>query len=107
MITIPASKLDTSIFMGNAQLQAIHYRGFHPSRCGFPDSITPEQEHIIIAKHRGSMKGQALSPPSSYQHLEFHINGKGILQSHKFYNGYQIIDLNFNQIFFISIFIRS
>jgi len=71
MITIPASKLDTSIFMGNAQLQAIHYRGFHPSRCGFPDSITPEQEHIIIAKHRGSMKGQALSPPSSYSTLNF------------------------------------
>jgi len=28
------------------------------------------------------MGGQALSPPSSYQHLEFHIIGKGNPQSH-------------------------
>jgi hypothetical protein len=28
------------------------------------------------------MGEQALSPPLSYQHLEYHINGKGIQQSH-------------------------
>jgi hypothetical protein len=63
------------------QLQAKRSWGFHPCRCGSPDAITPEQ---VLRPHRSAqsgMGGQALSPPSSFQHLEFHINGKGILQS--------------------------
>jgi len=50
--------------MGNAQLQTKRSRGFHPRRCGSPDAITPEQVPGIIAKSRGVMGGQALSPPS-------------------------------------------
>ena len=56
-----------------------------PHRCGSPDVITPGC-YVIIAKRRGGRGGQALFPPSSYQHLEFPINVKGILQSQKIQN---------------------
>ena len=52
-----------------------------------PDVITPGQVLRNYAKRRGGMGEQALSPPSSYQHLEFHINEKGILQSFLNMNG--------------------
>ena len=57
-------------------------RGFHPRRCGSPDAITPEQ----VLRHHRSAQGRHGGTGScpllhSYQHLEFHINGKGILQS--------------------------
>ena len=42
----------------------------------------------IIAKRRGGMGGQALSPPLSNQYFVFHISAKGILQSHFFYLDY-------------------
>ena len=60
-------------------------RGFHPRRCGTPDVITPEQ---VLRNHRsvqGRHEGTGSCPLlHSYQHLEFHINGKGILQSRSF-----------------------
>jgi hypothetical protein len=83
VIIISASYLNNTIFMGNAQLQSIRSRGFQPRRCDSPDTIKPERCYVIIAQRRGGMRGQALSPPSSYQHPEFHIKGKGIQQSHK------------------------
>jgi hypothetical protein len=57
--------------------------GFHPRRCGSPDAITPEQ---VLRHHRSSLgrhggKGSCPLLPS-YQPPEFHIHGKGILQSH-------------------------
>ena len=62
--------------------KTIRSRGFHPRHCGSPDAINPKQViHHYPEKRRGGIGGQALSPPSSYLHLEFHINGKGILQS--------------------------
>ena len=76
------SYLNNSIFMGNAQLQAERSRGFHPRRCGSSYAITPEQ---VLRHHRsaqGRHGGTGTVPLlHSYQHLEFHINGKGILQS--------------------------
>ena len=63
-------------------------RGFHPPRCGSPDAITPEQ---VLRHHRwaqgrhGGTGSCPLLPP--YQHLEFHIYGKGILQSRIFFLG--------------------
>jgi hypothetical protein len=65
--TIPSSKLNTTIFPGNAQSQAKRSRGFHPRRCGSPrNAITPEQvmSHYR-AQRRGGPGGQALSSPSS------------------------------------------
>jgi hypothetical protein len=66
----------------NAQLQAKRSRGFHPRRCGSPDAITPEQ----VLRHHRSAQGRHGGTGScpllhSYQHPEFHIHGKGILQS--------------------------
>jgi len=40
-------------------------QGFHPRRLAPPNAITPGY-YVIIAKHRGGMGGQALSPPSAY-----------------------------------------
>jgi len=66
--------------MLNSKLHA--GRGFHPRRCGSPDAITPGQ---VLRHHRsaqGRHGGTVLCPLlHSYQHLEFHITGKGILQS--------------------------
>ena len=45
---------NSSIFMGNAQLQAKRSRGFHPRRCGSPDAITPEQ----VLRHHRSAQGR-------------------------------------------------
>ena len=68
--------------MGNAQLQAERSRGFHPRRCGSYDAITPEQ---VLRHHRSAQgrHGETGSCPLLYlyQHPEFHIHGKGILQS--------------------------
>jgi hypothetical protein len=69
------------IFWGNAQLQAQISRGFTPPHCGSPDAITREQ----VLRHYRSAQGRQggdrqLSPPSSYQHPEFHINTNGIHQ---------------------------
>ena len=69
--------------MLNYQLNA--ERGFHPRSCGSHDVITPEQ----VLRHHRSAQGRYGGTGScplihSYQHLEFHINGKGILQSHFF-----------------------
>jgi hypothetical protein len=53
-------------------------KGVSPPPLWLSDAITPEQ---VLHQHRsaqGRYGGQALSSPSSYQHLEFHINGKGI-----------------------------
>jgi len=54
----------------------------NPRRCGSPDAITPEQ---VLRHHRSAQgwHGGTGSCPllSSYQHPEFHIHGKGILQS--------------------------
>ena len=76
---------DICYFLGSLEMlnyRAIRSRGFHPRRCGPPDAITLNRCYVIIAKRRGGMGGQALSPPSSCQDLEFHIKIKGILQSH-------------------------
>jgi hypothetical protein len=54
--------------------------GFTPADVAPPMRQPPNRCYVIIARRRGGMGGQALSPPSSYQHLEFHINVKGILQ---------------------------
>ena len=57
-------------------------RGFHPRRGGSPNAITPEQ----VLRHHRSAQGRHGGTGScpllhSYQHLEFHLKGKGILQS--------------------------
>jgi hypothetical protein len=65
---------------------------------GFPAAVTPlmryppNRYYVIIAKRRGGMGRQVLSPPSSYQYFVFHIIAKGILQSlfHGIFNGKQI-----------------
>ena len=59
-------------------------RGFHPRRCGSPDAITP----ATVLRHHRSAQGRHGGTGScplfhSYQHPEFHIKGKGILQSQK------------------------
>ena len=83
VIIISASYLKNTIFMGNAQLPVNAGRRFHPRRCGSPDAITPEQ----VLRHHRSAQGRHGGTGScpllhSYQHPEFHIKGKGILQSH-------------------------
>ena len=54
---------------------------FTPTAPVSPDAITPEQ---VLRYHRsaqGRHGGTGLCPLlRSYQHLEFHIHGKGILQ---------------------------
>ena len=74
------------VFMGNAQSQSICLKGFHPHHCGSPDAITPEQALRYHRSAQGRYGGQALFSPSSYQHLEFPVKGKGILQSQKIQN---------------------
>jgi hypothetical protein len=70
----------------DAQLQAKHSRGFHPRRCGSPDAITPELVLPSSSLSAGAAWGDRHCPLlHSYQHLEFHINGKGILQSRSFF----------------------
>jgi hypothetical protein len=49
-----------------------------------PNAINPEQVIRHRRKRRGSVGGQALSPPSSYQYFVFHIIAKGILQNRIF-----------------------
>ena len=72
-------------FHGKCSITTKRSRGFHPRRCGSPDAITPEQVLGIIVR-AGASWGDRHSPLlHSYQHLEFHINGKGILQSQKKY----------------------
>ena len=62
--------------MGNAQFQAKRSKAFHP-RCG--GSRTGATSSSFSA---GAAWGDRYCPLLySYQHLEFHINGKGILQS--------------------------
>jgi hypothetical protein len=61
----------------------LYARGVSTRYCGSPDTIKPNRCSVNIAQGRGGMGEQALSPPLSYQHLEYHINGKGIQQSHK------------------------
>jgi hypothetical protein len=53
--------------------------GFTPAAVAPLMQQNPNKCYVIIAQRRGGMGGQALSPPSSYQHLEFHIKVKGIL----------------------------
>ena len=64
----------------NAQLQ-LTLKGVSPPPLWLPDAITSEQ----MLRHHRSMRGawgdSALSPPYAYQPHEFHIKGKGILQS--------------------------
>jgi hypothetical protein len=70
----------------NAQLQTNHSRGFHPRRCGSPDAITPELVLPSSSLSAGAAWGERHCPLlHSYQNLEFHINGKGILQSRSFF----------------------
>ena len=76
--------MNTKIFIGNALLQSKRSRRFHPRRCGSPDAMTPNRCYVIIAQRRSGMGGQALSPPSLYQHPVFHIKGNGIQQSQSF-----------------------
>jgi len=84
VIIISASYLNNTIFIGNAQLHAKRSRGFHPRHCGSPDAITPEQVLPSSSLSAGAVWGDRHCPLlHSYQHLEFHINGKGILQSQK------------------------
>jgi hypothetical protein len=83
VLTISASKPDTLIFYGKCSITIYTLEGFHPRYCGSPDTIKPNRCSVNIAQGRGGMGEQALSPPLSYQHLEYHINGKGIQQSHK------------------------
>ena len=69
----------------NAQLESKHSRGFHPRRYGPPDAIAPEQ----VLRHHRSVQGRYGGTGScpllhSYKHPEFHIHGKGILQSPDF-----------------------
>jgi hypothetical protein len=58
----------------NAPLSAKRSRGFHPRRCGSPDTITPEQ---VLRHHRSQrrsgMGGQLLSPLSSYHYFVYHF----------------------------------
>jgi hypothetical protein len=54
-----------------------------PAAVAPPNAKNTEQ----VARHhrsaQGRYGGQALSPPSSYQHFVFHFIAKGILQSRK------------------------
>ena len=56
--------------------------GFTPAAVAPPHAITPEQ---VLRHHRsaqGRHGGTGTCPLlHSYQHPEFHLNGKGILQS--------------------------
>ena len=53
---------------------------FTPAAVDLPDAINPEQ----VLHHRGSAQGRYRGdrqfPSIIVLHLEFHINGKGILQ---------------------------
>jgi hypothetical protein len=49
-----ASSLNSSIFMGNAPLQAKRSMGFHARRCGSPNEIKPEQ----VLRHHRSTQGR-------------------------------------------------
>ena len=80
------SYLNSSIFRGNAQLQAKCTRGFHPRRCGSPDAITPGTGATSSSLSAGAAWEDRHFPLlHSYQHPEFHIHGKGILQSRKIF----------------------
>jgi hypothetical protein len=80
------SYLNSSIFRGNAQLQANCSRGFHPRFCGFPDAITPGTGATSSSLSAGTAWEDRHCPIlHSYQHPEFHIHGKGILQSRKIF----------------------
>ena len=57
------------------------HRDFTPVAVAPPMRYHPNSYYVIIAKRRSGMGGQALSPPSSYQHIIFHIKAKGIPQS--------------------------
>jgi hypothetical protein len=48
-------------------------QGFLPAAVAPSYAITPDRCCVIIARCKGGMEGQALSPPSSYLCFLFHI----------------------------------
>ena len=56
--------------------QSVEIINTKPPPPWLPYAITPDRCYVIIAQRRGGMGRQALSPPSSYQHLEFSYQGK-------------------------------
>ncbi|MDD1697034.1 MAG: hypothetical protein LUQ36_01595 [Methanoregula sp.] len=65
-------------FWRNAKVQSIRSGVFLLWRGGSLHPAIIPWCYVIIAQRRGD---RLMSPPSSFQHREFHINGKGILPS--------------------------
>jgi hypothetical protein len=80
VLTISASKPDTFIFMENAQYNLYAQGGFTPTVVAPPIRLTRTGAPSSSLSAGGVWTGTVLS---SYWHLEFHIKGKGIQQSHK------------------------
>jgi len=79
-VTNFASYLNNTIFIGNGQKNLNPQQGFHPRCFGSPqNAISHEQVlHHHRSKRWGGMRGQALSPPSTYPCFVVHIIVKGI-----------------------------
>ena len=68
--------------MGNAQLQAETLKGVSPPPLWLPRCDNSRTGATSSSLSAGAAWGDRHCPLlHSYQHLEFHINGKGILQS--------------------------
>ena len=72
----------------------LNYKGGFPRRGDSPDAITPGQVLRHPRSVQGRNGGRHLSPPSSYQHLEFHSKGKESLQSHSFIIIFELFSSN-------------
>ena len=108
VVIIPASYMNTTIFIGNAQKLVNAQQGFHPRRFGSPQNALPPEQvlHHHRSKRTGGMRGQELSPPSSYPCFVFHLIVKGILQiREKHYN--PEMPFNRSRRYFLSIPVTS
>jgi hypothetical protein len=73
---------NSSIFMGNAQLPALRFKGASPPPLWFTRRDNPRPGALsssLSAREIG--RDRLMSPPSSHQPLEFHIKTNGILRS--------------------------
>jgi hypothetical protein len=57
--------------------------GFTPAAVAPPMRLLPQRCYVIIAQPGAAWGDRQCPLLHSYQHLEVHINGKGILQSQK------------------------
>jgi hypothetical protein len=96
LITPSGWKKERNGFCENLKNLNAH-RGFTSAVVAPPNAITPEQviRHYRY-KPRGGLRGQARSPPSSYQCFVFHTLMKEILQNQKM----GILNKTFEPLFF-------